>query len=349
MEQRNKPARRSILTGGVALAAASRGAEAADAKPSRIDFHHHVVPPVYRETLAKQGIAEVGGVPFPAWTPAQMFQNMDTLRISKALMSISSPGVYFGDAAFADDLARRSNDALAELRTGNPKRLGAFASLPLPDIDRSLAEYERIRSQLKFEGVTLLTNFGGKYLGHKDYAPMLAELDRHKALVFLHPNLPAGLDALSSMSLPPPVLEFVFDTTRTLADMIFTGTFDRYPNIRWVTSHLAGALPYIAWRLSMIETSPRQVYAAFRERGRSVKDYMKGLYYDTAVSASPASLSAILDIVGPDRLVFGSDVPHAAFDFVQATSANLDAFTGLDAKAQVAVASGNGERLLAAA
>jgi predicted TIM-barrel fold metal-dependent hydrolase len=334
------------MSGMAAVTVANSAAEAADmAGKGRIDFHHHVVPPVYRQMLATIGVADVGRVPLPEWTPEQMLRNMDTLGIAKALVSVSSPGVYFGDVKFAADLATRSNDAIVQLRTTYPTRVGGFGSLPLPDVDKSLAEYERIRTKLKLDGVILLTNYGGKYLGHADYAPLLSELNRQKALVFVHPHLPPGVDNLN-LTLPPPILEFVFDTTRTIGDMVFTGLFDRYPNIRWVISHLGGALPFIAWRLSLVEASPRGAYAAFRERGRTVQDYLKTLYYDTAVSAAPGSLKATLELVGSDRIVFGSDIPHAPFNFVQSTTANLDAFTGLDAAAHHAIASGNASRLL---
>lgn len=343
--------RRAILAAawaagaGIATATGRASDAGAAMRTDRIDFHHHIVPPVYRETLARAGISDVGGVPLPAWSPEQMLRNMDTLGVAKALASISSPGVYFGDIAFAIDLARRCNDALAELSAANPARIGGFVQLPLPDVDAALKELDRL-DKLRLDGVMLLTNYGGKYLGHPDFAPVLAEMSRRKTLVFLHPNLPAGVGSLG-LSLPAPILEFVFDTTRCVADMIFTGVFDRAPGIRWVVSHLGGALPYISWRLSMIETSPRPVYAEFRARGRSVRDYLRGLHYDTAVSASPAALKACVEVVGADRLVFGSDVPFAAFDFVQATTANLDAYDAFDEAARAAIAFKTGTALLA--
>lgn len=294
--------------------------------------------------LASVGVNDAGGVPLPAWTPETMLKSMDTLGVAKALLSISAPGVYFGDAKFANNLAVRTNDAIVDLRKKYPKRIGGFGSLPLPDIDASLKEIERI-AKLKLDGVCLMTNYGGKYIGHPDFAPVLDELNRRKMVAFLHPNLPKGVDDLS-LSLPAPVLEFVFETTRCVADLIFTGVLDRIPNVKLVTSHLGGALPYIAWRLSMIEVSPRPVYAAFRARGRSVKDYLRSIYYDTAVSASPGALKAAIEVVGVDRLVYGSDVPFAPFNFVEATTTNLETYEGLDVAARDAIAFKTGSGLL---
>lgn len=336
------------MAGGVAAATLPASAKAKGTRaPWRIDFHHHFVPAIYRDTLKANGITDVGQVPFPDWSAPQMFQRMDTLGIEKALLSLSAPGVWFGKLPLAIDLAQRCNDLIATYRRDNPGRIGGFATLPLPDVDAALREYERTRA-LGLEGVVLLTNYGGRYLSDPALFPVLEALDRDKALVFLHPNMPPGADQLP-MSLPPPILEFVFDTTRTVADMIFTGVLDRFPNIRWVVSHLGGALPYVAWRLSMIETSPRSAYAAFREKGRTVNSYLRALNYDTAVSSGPAAMKAALELVGPERLVYGSDVPFGAFDFLQATTAALDADPSLDARAHAMIDRTNGERLLAGA
>lgn len=310
----------------------------------RIDIHQHLVPPVYREALAGAGIDSIGRVPLPGWSEQAMLDGMDQLGIAKAVLSVSAPGVYFGDQAFATALATSVNDALADLRGRYPDRVGGFATLPLPDPDAALAEWERARAN-GLDGAILLTNYGGKYIGHPDFAPLLEELGRQQALVFLHPTLPPGLDKID-LSLPPPILEFVFETTRAIADMIFSGAFDRYSGINWIAAHLAGTLPFVAGRLAMIEHSPRAAYAAFRERGQPVADYLKRLYYDTAVSSSHASLKAVLEVADPDRLLFGSDLPFLPMAFAKVTSEWLATTSELDAAAQRAVACGNAKRLL---
>ena len=323
--------RRDVLKAafaGAALASSVRGfAFSSPGRAGLIDIHHHLVPPVYRDTLAAAGIDSVGRVPLPQWSVESMFSEMDQLGIARSVLSISAPGVYFGDQAFATDLARRTNAHLADLRARHPERIGGFATLPLPDADAALAEWERAKSD-GLDGVILLTNYGGKYLGHEDYAPLLDELSAQGALIFLHPTLPPGAESFG-LALPPPIMEFVFDTTRTLADMIFTGALDRYSGANWVAAHLAGTLPFVAGRLGLIESSPRDAYAAFRERGRSVQSYLEQLYYDTGVSSSHASLSAVLEIVGPDRLVFGSDRPFLPMSVARHMQEDLASFPAL--------------------
>lgn len=311
---------------------------------NRIDFHNHFIPAIYRETLASAGIETVGRVPLPAWDVETMFGRMDTLGIATALLSISAPGVDFGDAALAVELAQATNDQLVTLKAAHPGRVGGLATLPLPNVDAALAELDRL-SGSGLEGVILLTSYRGRYWTAPEFAPVLDRLDAIGALVLLHPGVPTGAEALG-LTLPPPILEFVFDTTRCVAEMIFAGTFDRYPRIRWVLSHLGGALPYVAWRLSMMEHSERAAYAAFRERGRSVADYLRSLHYDTAVSAGPAALKAAIELVGVDRLVFGSDIPFLPFGFAQKTVSALETFEPLTTDERDAIDFATGARLI---
>lgn len=316
------------------------------ARPGRIDFHNHFVPAIYRDQLSRRGIDLVGRVPFPDWDLETTLTRMETLGIDRALLSISAPGVDFGDAALAVDLAQSTNDLLLDLRAKHPGQLGGLATLPLPDVDAALAELARLDGS-GIEGFILLTSYHGRYWSAPEFAPVLEALDARGALVLLHPGVPKGAEELG-LALPPPILEFAFDTTRAVADMIFTGTLGRYPNIRWVISHLGGTLPYVAWRMSMMEHSDRDAYAAFRERGRSVADCLRGLWYDTAVSAGPASLKAAIDLVGTDRLVFGSDLPFLPFGFAQKTVEVLDTFEPLTGAQRDAINFGNGAALLAA-
>lgn len=310
----------------------------------RIDFHNHFVPDVYRGTLATAGIQTVGRVPFPAWDVETMLVRMDTLGIGKALLSISAPGVDFGDAVLAAELARSTNECLIALKAEHPGRIGGLATLPLPDVGGALRELDWLAGS-GLEGLILLTSYRGRYWTDPAFVPVLERLDAVGALVLLHPGVPAGAEALG-LTLPPPILEFVFDTTRSVAEMMFAGILDRYPNIRWVLSHLGGALPYVSWRLSMMEHSDRGAYAAFRERGRTVADYLRSLHYDTAVSAGPAALRAAIELLGTERLVFGSDIPFLPFGFAQKTLAALKAFEPLTPAERDAIDFGNGAWLI---
>jgi len=269
-------------------------------EPFRVDFHHHFVPPVYRKSADNVGVGGVGGIAFPPWSEDTMYANMDRRKIKKALLSISAPGVTFLEGAKAAEIARAGNDAAAELRARNPDRIGCFTTLALPDVDASLAELERTK-KLGFDGVTLLSNYRDVYLSDPKLDPVLAELDRQNALVFVHPHVPVGAMALP-MYVEPPVTEFTFDTTRVMFDLILRGSIDKYPRIRWVLAHFGGTLPFLAGRLRTVEFSGRDRFAEFRARNRPVLDYIKSFYYDSAMSSTPINIRALPELVGADHL-----------------------------------------------
>ena len=296
-----------------------------------IDFHHHVVFDAYRAALERSGDGTVGGVPLPPWDEASMLARLDELAIDRAIVSVSTPAVVPVPAGDRAALARDCNDEAAALVAAHPERLGAFAVLPLPDVDAALAELDRVA----LDGVTLLTNYEGRYLGHESLRPLLEELDRRAALVHVHPNLPPPM-AAAGLVLPAPVLEFTFDTTRAFADLIATGTLERYPRIRFVLSHLGGTLPFLAWRLSVLD--------AFTDRPPALEQ-MRRLWFDVAASGAPANLRFAIDVLGADRLVYGSDTPFAPAPFVDANTAGLDA---LDEAERVAIQHANAEALLRA-
>ena len=312
--------------------------------PYRVDVHHHFVPPVYRSALDRAGVSTIGGTPFPAWDEDSMWRTMDKLAIKKAYLSVSAPGVGPLRRADWSGAARACNEAAAETRATEPERVGILATLPLPDVEAAVAEIRHCADELAVDGFILLSNADGMYLSDQRMAPVLDELNRRKAVAFIHPAIPPGVESVQ-LYLPPPVLEFTFDTTRVLADLIVRGVLDRYPDIRFVAAHLGGALPFLAWRLSMLETDVRGVYQEFRSRGRTISSYLNQMWFDTAMSSGPASLAATLSIVGPDRLVFGSDVPFAPTGFLERCVDSLE--HSLDAEQRRAIETDNAERLFA--
>lgn len=191
-------------------------------------MHHHILPPDYLSAVAAAGITAGGGRDFPEWSPDVSLALMDRHGIEKAIVSISSPGLYFGDPGAARDLARLCNEYSAQLIRDNPGRFGAFAALPLPDIDASLTELAYALDVLGLQGACLLTNYGGAYLGNPQFAGLFDELSRRKCVVFVHPDVPPGSDSLG-LSAPAFMVEFVIDTTRTVSDLLFSGTLERCP------------------------------------------------------------------------------------------------------------------------
>lgn len=190
-----------------------------NAQPHRIDVHHHILPDVWVQALSRFGVGEAGGIPFPRWSPESALEVMDRCGIETAITSLSAPGVHFGDAAFARDLARRCNEISARLVHDNPRRFGAFAFLPLPDVDASLREIEYAFDTLHLDGVVLLASIGDRYLGDPAFDAVFDELNRRKSVVFIHPTVPASSSVLK-LALPGTLVEFVFDTTRAVTNLI---------------------------------------------------------------------------------------------------------------------------------
>ncbi len=263
-------------------------------KPHRIDIHHHIVPPEYLNSLANIGITTVTNLPFPKWDPEHSLELMDRQGIAIAITSISSPGIYFGNLEFTRNLARLCNEYSADLIEEYPERFGGFATLPLPDFKASIHELEYALDKLKLDGVVMLTNFNGKYIGDPEFDDLFLELNRRNTVVFIHPDIPPK-EKLPDLNLPSSVLEFVFDTTRAIANLMHKGIFKKFPNIRFIFAHAGGTAPYIAWRITF---GNKRLMKQFKE-----------LYYGTALTATRNVFQSIIELVDPSHILFGSDFP----------------------------------------
>jgi len=276
-------------------------------KPNHIDVHHHLVPDFYRKALTTLNIKTAGGFPLPAWNPLQSQSLMDNVGIGTAILSISSPGVHFGDDAVARDISRQCNEYSAEVISDNPVRFGAFAVLPLPDVNGSLKEAEYALDTLKLDGVVMLASQSdGTFLGDNKYNDLLAELDKRKTVVFIHPTTHPTSKELQ-LNIPEAIIEFPFDTSRAAFNLVWTGTAARYSNIRYILSHAGGTVPFLAWRFSLLEYDYR-----FKKRAPlGAMAYLKRFYYDLALSANPYALRSLQELVGPEQVLYGSDHPFA--------------------------------------
>lgn len=298
----------------------------------RIDVHHHIVPEGYRAYLKRMNVPDAGGRLLPDWSEDAALAVMDRNGIATGISSVSMPGMHFGDDAAARDIARRCNETSAELVRRRPDRWGAFGALPLPDLDGAIAEAIHALDVLKLDGITLLANNGGRYLGDPFYEPLFAELDRRAAVVFVHPTNRPGMEA-SGLALPAHMFEFTFDTTRAITNLAYSGTLERYPNLRIIASHAGGTVPYLAWRLKLVERE-----SPWRENmPQGLTHYLRKIYYDTALSASPSALAALHAFADPARIVFGSDYPFAPEPVATATVRGLERYAqatpGFDAGA----------------
>ncbi len=280
-------------------------------KSNIIDVHHHILPEMYTSSLAKIGISTTNGAPFPKWSARRSIDIMDRNGIQTAITSISAPGVFFGDMQFAVRLARQCNEFSAGLIADYPGRFGGFGILPLPDTDASLAEISYALDTLKLDGIALLSNTSGVYLGDPQFDDIYSELNRRKAVVFIHPTEPEGKN-FPKMNIPPSFLEFVFDTTRAVASLIQHNTIRRYPDIRFIVAHGGGTAPYLEKKMALIA----QISGWQSEQAVS---QLQRIYYDTALSTSTYTLALLSELTGEDKIVFGSDTSFAP-EFVIANS-----------------------------
>ncbi|MFJ8113701.1 amidohydrolase family protein [Streptomyces sp. NPDC096132] len=303
--------------------------------PRRIDVHQHLVPALYRDALARAGITEAGGRALPDWSPEAALDLMDLLRTETAILSVSTPGTGFlTDPGEAAELARRLNDHSASVTAEHPDRLGWFATLPLPDVDASAKEAERALTELGADGVTLLANNRGTYLGTEGQEALWRVLDAHGAVVLVHP---ADLPAPAVEGIPPFAADFLLDTTRAAYLLVRNGVPRRFPNIRFILSHAGGFVPYASHRMAV---------AIAADTGRSpldTLDDLRGFYYDTALSSSPAALPTLLAFARPGHVLFGSDWPFAPAPAGQYFAGGLD--DGLDPGTLAAVNRANAEAL----
>jgi predicted TIM-barrel fold metal-dependent hydrolase len=216
-----------------------------------IDLHHHVIPDFYWQASNEDGNA-AGGITPPRWSLEGALAYLDEAGIDAAIVSISTPGVHFGDDAMARTLARRVNEYMAEIRRDRPDRFGGFAAPPLLDVEGSLEALAYAFDVLELDGVSLMTNAGGSYLGDSRFDPVFAELQRRGALVFVHPT--ASPDPIAhSLGLPDALLDYPVDTSRAIAKLHYSNTFARTPNVKYVFSHGGGTVPFLASRFAIVD------------------------------------------------------------------------------------------------
>ena len=276
------------------------------ASPRRIDVHFHLIPPFYREAVYEAGRGPAIGR-YPDWTPELALELMDAHGIEVALTSLAQPGVGFGSAASAQAMARRCNAYAAELVARWPRRFGAFGTVPMWSTQGALDEIAYCLDTLKFDGISLFASYEENFLGDPRFDPLLAMLDERAAVVFAHPGLHPSSRGLA-LPWPGFMMEYLFDTTRAVVNLIFSGAIARFPRIKFILPHAGGLVPYFAWRLSvspMIDArlpqlSREQVYAGLRH-----------FWYDNALSPGEQTFGSLDHVAASERIVFGTDFPFA--------------------------------------
>lgn len=265
----------------------------------RIDLHHHFSPAAHRERLLRYPV----GATFPEWSMEATEAAMERYGADAAVLSATA-GVYFGDTGEAIELARIVNEAGAAIVRSDDRRFGALASLPLPDVDAALAELEYALDVLGLDGVALHASVAGTYIGEPAFAPLLDELERRRAYAFVHPMVPPWLP---SYAYPPWVLELPFETTRAALSLVFSGTLDRCPNVRFHLPHMGGALPFLAHRMASLTLRQPSLREQLSDTPLS---FMRRFYVDTALALNPPAFAGTLELLDPERIVFGTDWPY---------------------------------------
>lgn len=286
-----------------------------------VDVHAHFVTDEYVAAARAAGIDHPDGMPrWPSWSADEHLRLMDGWGVGRSILSISSPGTHFGDDHAARNLTRQVNDASAEVVCKHPERFGHFASLPLPDVDGALEALAYAFDELGSDGVAVETNHAGVYLGDPRLAPLYEELDRRRAVVFVHPTSPPCAEHIS-LGRPRPMLEFIFDTARTVSDLVFTGTLDRYPHIEWIFTHGGGALPLLAARLELFRIA---VFGGAIDEP-AVPEQLTRLWFDIAGTPFPHQVPALAAAFGTERILYGSDYCWTPITGVDHQVASIDA------------------------
>ncbi|TBO31206.1 amidohydrolase [Aquabacterium lacunae] len=297
------------LAAGAATQFAALPTRAA-AAPTRIDVHAHLIPDFYRSALKTHEVEGDGGLPTPAWSPDAAVDFMNKFGIQAQVVSLSEPGFGFlPDPSLRRQMARQINDYIRDALVGAPawsrshRRFGGFASLPLGnardsnEVLAAIDEANRAMNLLKLDGIGLYTHYQGVYLGDPLLNPLMRALNDLEAMVFIHPVAPP---VQPELKMPTFVLEFPFETTRAVTNMLYKGIFWRYPKIRWLLPHAGGTIPFLSHRAGLLALQLNPRNSAFSQ-----------LYFDTALSAAPASMAATREITPTSHILFGSDFPYA--------------------------------------
>jgi predicted TIM-barrel fold metal-dependent hydrolase len=338
------PSRRGFLAGlGATGLAAALPAPAVRAQGSKtlIDTHHHFYPPSYMKQQNEwEGARHIP--PYASvtnWTPANDAEGLEKNGIRTAILSLAStPGLWFdAGAENAAKTVRVCQDYAADMRRDYPGRYALFSPLSMMDTDVTLKEIEYVFDTLKADGINLQSNYGDKWLGDKVYQPVLEELNRRKAVVYVHPLVAACCGRLTVGAFPA-VIEVPHDTTRTVTSLLLSGSFARFRDIKWIFSHAGGTIPMLAGRIDAFygkgpkakEIAPDGIFAELARQ-----------YYDTANATSAPAMAALLKLVPASQVTYGTDWPYFPLD----QNKELEKL-GLSAADVQAIESGNIMRLI---
>jgi 6-methylsalicylate decarboxylase len=290
----------------------------AAANPGRIDIHHHFQPEIYYAFQRKYG----KGFDTNQWSLAKDLEDMDQAGTAVAFLSLTTPGFVFGEMNEVRKVSRGCNEAAAKLCADHPGRFGSFSTIPLADTEGALRETEYALDTLKADGISLFSNYGDVWLGHETFAPVYEELNRRKALLYVHPVLPNCCANLSVAKDGVPneiaMIEFGTDTTRAIASLIFSGMTTKFPDITWIYAHGGGTMPFLIERFfqggasaeivpGILTKGQDEPPAKNSPTGESILRELRKMYYDTAQISNPVALGALRKVIPVSQILYGTD------------------------------------------
>jgi aminocarboxymuconate-semialdehyde decarboxylase len=320
-----------------------------------VDVHNHFYPPEYLDALRSgKSVVRVtvdsSGNPhihYPGDYNVAVAGHRDIAYrqsvlegdgVDTQVITLTTPGTHVESPAYAATLARLVNDAFARIIGERGPRFSALATLPLNDPAASVAELRRTIEELHLPGAMLFSNVNGVALADERFWPLYELANDYGAVLHIHPTSPVGVEAMTQYWLMP-LVGFLMDTTLAAAHLVFAGVAERFPRIKWVLSHLGGAVPYMAERF---DRGFHNFAECRRNIGRPPSEYLRTWYYDT-VNFDPRALQLAIDFAGADHILAGSDYPHQ----IGSIPSMLSSIRGLDIPdtAKAGILGGNAARL----
>ena len=282
----------------------------------RIDVHGHYFPPAYQKALEKHEMGILDGFPAPKWDECIQNEYMEGLNLLKSVLSISSPYFYFGDRKETEDIARACNEYGSDYQKRN-HAVHICGVLPLPDVEAAVNEVKYCRDKLGICDFSMLSNTAGIYLGDKRLEPLMEELNKEQTVLVLHPTSPAAMGANIPDTLPVPAIEYFFETTRAVTNMIINGTIHRHSNIKFLVPHGGACLTILSDRLAFMTEM-------LRMDGVDVMGDLAKLYYDLAGMAMPKQYGLLKEVTDTSHILYGSDAPFTSLTGDQKLAGIMD-------------------------
>ena len=313
-----------------------------DALQAQIDIHSHMIPESYLEAVKAHGMEMDEGFPIPGWDVAAHLKFMDDAGIRTSVLTMPAPQPYFGDAAESAAVCRKFNQEAAALKELYPGRFMFCAALPLPDVDAAITEAKYALEVLGADGIKLATNAYGQYLGDEELEPLMAYLNRRKAVIITHPHKPSAVNDRLIAAVPLASYEYLAETTRAILNMVAHDVLVRYPDLKVVVPHCGSFLPNSLPRFKGL--LPVMTANGYMKQV-DVDANISHLYFDLAGAATDDAIQSLLTITDPRHILYGTDYPYVAAPALIGAKKSLEERLSAHGLNQADILSGNAQSL----